>query len=276
MDDNGMIAGDMDMGTIVMRYVLLALLAAGLALTACAAEPSTDPADAPPANAASAPMPPTVAPIPAAADTPATTDMPTPIPYDSHSAMYKVFPGFGVTSNRTYDALEEVRLSGDKSMTAVLVETMRYQSTPKAREASAGVLRDLTGEQYGGEDWKQWTEWLGRNGADYPPPDGYLDWKISVMAQLHPRFGQFLRPARSGAISVDPTEILWGGVIPDGIPDLLEPKMLAADEAEFLDDDERVFGVSINGDARAYPLRIINGHEMVNDVVGGEPIALAW
>ena len=39
---------------------------------------------------------------------------------------------------------------------------------------------------------------------------------------------------------------------------------------------DRVFGISINGEHRAYPLRILNPHEMANDVLGGEPIALAY
>lgn len=201
---------------------------------------------------------------------------PTPIPYDSNSAMYKVFPGFGRTSNRTYDALDEVRANKDKSMVPVLVESMRYQSTANARDATAYVLGELTGERYGGEDWKGWMEWLGKHRDDYPPPSEYLEWKINLMSQMHPRFAAFLYPARDGAITVDPTEVVWGGVIPDGIPDIRDPKMLTPDEADFLDEDERVFGVSINGDARAYPLRIINAHEMVNDTVGGEPISLAW
>ena len=96
------------------------------------------------------------------------------------------------------------------------------------------------------------------------------------MGELDLRFAEFLRPALAGDIAVDPTELVWGGVLPDGIPDLRAPKMLAAEDAAFLADDERVFGVSINGDARAYPLRIVNGHELANDTVGGEPIALVW
>ena len=204
------------------------------------------------------------------------TPEPTAIPYDSNSAMYKVFPGFGRTSNRTYDALEEVRANSDKSMVAVLVESMRYQSTPNTREATADVLRELTGAEYGGEDWKGWMEWLGRHRDEYPPPAEYLDWKINYMSQLDSRLAAFLYPARDGAITVDPTEIAWGGVLPDGIPDIRSPEMLTPDEAGFLYEDDRVFGVSINGDTRAYPLRIINAHEMVNDTVGGEPISLAW
>ncbi len=228
---------------------------------------------APTAIAAAAPVSTaTVAPTPSLAP----TALPTPIAYDSNRAMYKVFPGFGRTGNRTYEALAEVRQNGDISLVAALVESMRFQSTANAREATADVLRALTGEAYGGEDWKQWMEWLGRHSAEYPPPDGYLDWKINLLSEISPRFRRFLAPARDGAIAVDPTELVWGGVLPDGIPDIRDPTMLTPDEADFLAPDERVFGVSINGDARAYPLRIANAHEMVNDVVGGEPIALSW
>ena len=229
--------------------------------------------DAPTATAASAPAPSATA---AATPSLAPTALPTPLAYDSNRAMYKVFPGFGRTGNRTYEALEEVRQNGDISLVAALVESMRFQSTANAREATADVLRALTGEAYGGEDWKQWMEWLGRHSAEYPPPDGYLDWKINLLSEISPRFRRFLAPARDGAIAVDPTELVWGGVLPDGIPDIRNPTMLTPDEADFLAPDERVFGVAINGDARAYPLRIANAHEMVNDVVGGEPIALSW
>ena len=260
---------------LLRQYILIcAMAAAAVVAVSCASEPSPTPTATLPPPVAAPALQPTSTPPPQAIAT--STPEPTPVPYDSNSAMYKVFPGFARTSNRTYDALEEVRLNNDKSMVPVLVESMRFQSTANAREASAEVLRELTGEQYGGDDWKQWMEWLGKRREDYPPPEQYLDWKINFMSQLNPRFSTFLRPALEGAITVDPTEIVWGGVDPDGIPDIRDPKMLAPDEADFLDEDERVFGVSINGDARAYPLRIINGHEMVNDTVGGEPISLAW
>jgi hypothetical protein len=39
---------------------------------------------------------------------------------------------------------------------------------------------------------------------------------------------------------------------------------------------ERVFGVSINGDTRAYPARFLDWHEMFNDLIGGEPVTLAY
>ena len=260
---------------LLRQYILIcAMAAAAVVAVSCASEPPHTPTATLLPPVAAPALQPTSTPSPQAIAT--STPEPTPVPYDSNSAMYKVFPGFARTSNRTYDALEEVRLNNDKSMVPVLVESMRFQSTANAREASAEVLRELTGEQYGGDDWKQWMEWLGKRREDYPPPEQYLDWKINFMSQLNPRFSTFLRPALEGAITVDPTEIVWGGVDPDGIPDIRDPKMLTPDEADFLDEDDRVVGVSINGDTRAYPLRIINAHEMVNDTVGGESISLAW
>ena len=265
----------------LFRYMLFGVLAsAAIFVAACASESVPAPTTTIPPTATVQPpvatptLPPATTATPQLAAT--STPEPTAIPYDSNSAMYKVFPGFGRTSNRTYDALDEVRMNKDKSMVPVLVESMRYQSTANARDATAYVLGELTGQRYGGDDWKGWMEWLGKHRDEYPPPDDYLDWKINFMSQLHPRFYSFLYPASLGAITVDPTEIVWGGVDPDGIPDIRDPKMQTPDEADFLNEDDRVFGVSINGDTRAYPLRIINAHEMVNDTVGGEPISLAW
>jgi hypothetical protein len=71
-------------------------------------------------------------------------------------------------------------------------------------------------------------------------------------------------------------EIVWGGVAKDGIPDLTNPRVMTPEEAGYLFDDDRVFGVSFNGEHRAYPLRVLNAHEMANDVVEGVPFALAY
>ena len=56
----------------------------------------------------------------------------------------------------------------------------------------------------------------------------------------------------------------------------VNPRLMAAADAGYLEPTDRVFGVSINGEHRAYPLRILNPHEMANDVVGGVPISLAY
>ncbi len=190
--------------------------------------------------------------------------------------MYRIFPGFGLTSASTFQAFDEVVAQKDISQVAVIIESMRFQSSGRARDAAAAALQSLTGQGFGGDDWDQWMEWYGANREAHPPPEAYLDWKIAMMSGIDTRFVQFLRPAIRGEIVVDPTELVWGGVLPDGIPDLRNPTHIAPNEATYLDLDERVFGLSINGENRAYPLRITNPHEMVNDTLGGEPFALSW
>ena len=63
----------------------------------------------------------------------------------------------------------------------------------------------------------------------------------------------------------------------DGIPAILDPQFVSgAEAAEQMVDSERVLGVSINGDHRAYPLNQLSRHEIVNDEVGGVPVAVTW
>jgi hypothetical protein len=71
-------------------------------------------------------------------------------------------------------------------------------------------------------------------------------------------------------------EIQWGGVTVDGIPALDNPAMLTADDAGYLEPGDAVFGLTVNGESRAYPLRIVDWHEMANDVIGGVPVSLAY
>ena len=227
--------------------------------------------------AADTPTPdPTATPAPAAdTPTPEPSATPTPAPYDSNRAMRDVFPGFGLTGALMYDTLDVIAARKDRSLVPVLVEMMRFMPSPSARDAVARTLAAVTGQAFSGDEWDLWMEWLGANLADYQPPSDYVAWKEDLYFVIDPRFARFLRPAREFS-RIDPTEIVWGGVLPDGIPDLRNPQFQNADEQTFMNPDDRVFGVEINGDARAYPLRIVNAHEMVNDVVGGEPVSLMW
>ncbi len=71
-------------------------------------------------------------------------------------------------------------------------------------------------------------------------------------------------------------EILRGGPPRDGIPALTAPKFEAVRDVKWLDDDDRLLVVERNGRAKAYPIRILTWHEVVNDEVGGEPIAVTY
>jgi len=71
-------------------------------------------------------------------------------------------------------------------------------------------------------------------------------------------------------------EIAWGGVPRDGIPPIHEPRFVAADDAGFLRGKDRVLGVSRNGVAKAYPIKIMDRHEVVNDRFAEESIVVTW
>ena len=73
-------------------------------------------------------------------------------------------------------------------------------------------------------------------------------------------------------------QIVSGGPPPDGIPSIDIPKFVTVHEAgnNFLSDSDLVLGININGDIRAYPLLILVWHEIVNDKVGGVPVAVTY
>lgn len=79
----------------------------------------------------------------------------------------------------------------------------------------------------------------------------------------------------AGAL-VPAAQIEAGGPPRDGIPAIDWPKFVGADEAHFLRGDDRVLGIVRNGIAKAYPVRILNWHEIVNDRFGNEPIAVTF
>ena len=76
--------------------------------------------------------------------------------------------------------------------------------------------------------------------------------------------------------SIPIDEILSGGPPKDGIPALSDPEFVTADEAGFLSDDDMVIGLVVKGEVKAYPVKILNWHEAVNDTVGGRKILTTW
>ena len=71
-------------------------------------------------------------------------------------------------------------------------------------------------------------------------------------------------------------QILAGGPPKDGIPAILKPKFIEPGQADFLADNDQVIGVDVNGVAKAYPINILNWHEVVNDTVNDMPIAVTF
>jgi len=76
---------------------------------------------------------------------------------------------------------------------------------------------------------------------------------------------------------IDPNEVISGGPPPDGIPPIDDPKFVGVDKADtWLEDAEPVLVAQVGDDVRAYPIQILIWHEIVNDTVGGVPLAVTY
>ena len=118
-------------------------------------------------------------------------------------------------------------------------------------------------------EWKAWQTWLWSQKYEQDP--SYPQFKSDLYKKIDPRFADYFANDRKATIRLD--EIVWGGVLKDGIPPLRSPKMLSAAKANYLGNDDVVFGIEINGEARAYPKRILAWHEMFTDTIQGVPLA---
>ncbi len=75
---------------------------------------------------------------------------------------------------------------------------------------------------------------------------------------------------------IDPDQVLSGGPPPDGIPPIDEPTFETASEIEWLSETEPVLSLTVGGETRAYPIQVMTWHEIVNDTVGGVPVAVTY
>lgn len=103
--------------------------------------------------------------------------------------------------------------------------------------------------------------------------DDYHVFKAYLHQNIDFHFKQYFLKRQDNTLrSIRLDEIRWGGVKQDGIPPLRHPKMIAANDAKYLQNNHIVFGIEVNGDYRAYPKRILAWHEMFIDNVGGIPV----
>lgn len=205
----------------------------------------------------------------AAVPPPARGDAPMP---DEEVARLSELALFGQGEARM-DALGRLAARGDPDVAATLILAMRYRRDVAVETPFA--FQRVTGSDAG--TWFDAMLWQQAHPEVVPHPS-YRTLKLDLLNRLDPSFLRFLGGDRSlaGNLDIRLEEITWGGVRVDGIPSLDRPKMIPAGEAGWLLDDDLVFGVAIDGDVRAYPLRIMGWHEMFNDVVGGVPVALAY
>jgi hypothetical protein len=94
---------------------------------------------------------------------------------------------------------------------------------------------------------------------------------LCILGVALPALGQRLPKVRE--IDGDPVVTV---LHPDAIPALNRPKFKPASQAKFMRDDEAVVGVVHNGVAKAYSLWHLDQHEIVNDQLGSDPVAVTW
>ncbi|MCZ6455200.1 MAG: DUF3179 domain-containing (seleno)protein, partial [Alphaproteobacteria bacterium] len=158
---------------------------------------------------------------------------------------------------------------GNTDVVPALIQSLRFMGQDPWTISNA--LKVLTGEDF--TSWHEWVLWQEGH-PEIKPFDGFAEYKAWVFSQIDPNFRLFLYDGVAHEIRLE--EIVWSGVVKDGIPALVNPALIAPEAADYLTPDELVFGVAINGDVRAYPMRMLDWHEMFNDVIGGVPVALAY
>lgn len=139
------------------------------------------------------------------------------------------------------------------------------------RDRLMRFLAARTGKSFG-NDLKRWRKWSWT--LPYEPHPEYAAFKARLYANVDPRMATFFEAKVEPRIRLD--EIDWGGVGVNGIPPLDQPKVVAAAAAKYMGDKNVVFGLEINGEARAYPKRILAWHEMARDTLGGVNLAVVY
>jgi len=166
--------------------------------------------------------------------------------------------------------IESITGSADLRWVPYLVDLLRFTSD----ERLIAPLADLTGIEPATPGLVPAYTSFGRFMLDrrIDPGAGYPDWKGALYATIDPQFRELL-----GQID-DPVllaAIQWGGVPVGGVPELNDPVRVPATEAEYLRATDLVFGTVHDGAVLAYPLRILDVHELANDTLGGDQVALA-
>jgi len=148
---------------------------------------------------------------------------------------------------------------------------LTLQEEPPVRARLLRFLEQQTRQRLRG-DLAAWQRWIWT--LPYDPHPEYARFKGLIYRAIDPSFEDFFRPGVRSLIRLD--EIDWGGVVVNGIPPLDHPKYIPADQASYLGDGNIVFGISLNGESRAYPKRILAWHEMTLDRLGGVELTVVY
>jgi len=187
--------------------------------------------------------------------------------------MWNIIGAYGSVDE---NAVKAAARNGHPGLVPVLVEAASRTFEPDLALEISRALEEITGDSVGGDFAlvAPWFSWMSRQDPPQTTLAGFDEWKGELLATIDPSFKRFIYKGVSSRIPLWTVD--WGGVVRDGIPPLEFPSTVLADEVDFLNADEPVFGVTINGESRAYPHRIMGWHELANDRLGGEQITFVF
>lgn len=190
-------------------------------------------------------------------------------PYEEFQVINKITSLLTANKKETKATLKYLDNNWDDRYLPILLDLLYLPGDKLDRNSIFKFLKKKTKQQHG-DNIYAWLNWLWQSEENITSFHG--NWMAQLYKSIDPKFEKyFLHRTNSATIRLD--EVRWGGVVQDGIPPLRNPEMLEAPQAEYLEDDNIIFGISINGDHRAYPKRILAWHEMFVDKIGGENIA---
>ncbi len=179
-------------------------------------------------------------------------------------------------------ALEVLAASGDPRLAWPLSDLMRFITSRNLSVTLGNVSSGLLGVEPPRQNpWGYVTDRL--IAWDIPEPPDYLSYKRAVFTGVVPEWDRIFVEG-----DIDWRHVSWGGVLIDDraydetdaacncIPAADNPEVSTAEEATWLKDDDIVFGVEVNGEYRAYPRRIMEVREMVNDTLGGRDLGIPY
>jgi len=179
-------------------------------------------------------------------------------------------------------ALNEIAESGDPRLVWLISDLMRFAGPDGLSELLADAAENLLQIKFSGNRyWGETTDYL--IAWDIPAPPDYLRYKRTVFTKLVPGWDKIFVEG-----DIDWRHVSWGGVLIDDraydttdelcncIPAADNPPVTTPREATWLSDDAIVFGVTVNGESRAYPRRIMEVREMVNDTLGGRDLGIPY
>lgn len=179
-------------------------------------------------------------------------------------------------------ALDEIVAAKDPRVAWLIADLMRFApSRALSTELAVAASRLLGIDPPGNDHWGVVTDHL--IAWDIPAPPDYLRVKRTIFTSLVPGWEQIFVGG-----DIDWRHVSWGGVLIDDraydetlkscncIPAADNPETSSTEDATWLKDDDIVFGIEINGEARAYPRRIMEVREMVNDTLGGRDLGIPY